>query len=66
MHGSGSITVPLQKGTITVPKRHGYGVRYIADSGRQQDGGPDEDRTHYLVIANDALSQMSYRPVRAL
>ena len=25
-------------------------------------GGPDRDRTDYLVIANDALSQMSYRP----
>ena len=25
-------------------------------------GGSDEDRTRYLVVANDALSQMSYRP----
>ena len=26
------------------------------------DGGADEDRTRYLVVANDALSQMSYSP----
>jgi hypothetical protein len=26
-------------------------------------GGPDRDRTDDLVIANDALSQLSYRPV---
>ena len=25
-------------------------------------GGPDGDRTHYLLVANEALSQMSYRP----
>ncbi len=25
-------------------------------------GGPDRDRTDDLVIANDALSQLSYRP----
>jgi len=25
-------------------------------------GGADEDRTRYLVVANDALSQMSYSP----
>jgi hypothetical protein len=29
-------------------------------------GGADEDRTHDLVIANDALSQLSYRPKRAM
>ena len=27
-----------------------------------QIGGADEDRTRYLVVANDALSQMSYSP----
>lgn len=27
-------------------------------------GGPNEDRTHDLRIANAALSQLSYRPVR--
>lgn len=26
------------------------------------DGGPDEDRTRYLLLAKQALSQMSYRP----
>ncbi len=26
-------------------------------------GGPDRDRTDDLVIANDALSQLSYRPI---
>ena len=25
-------------------------------------GGTDEDRTRYLIVANDALSQMSYSP----
>ena len=25
-------------------------------------GGPDGDRTRYLLVANEALSQMSYRP----
>ena len=25
-------------------------------------GGADEDRTRYLIVANDALSQMSYGP----
>ena len=28
-------------------------------------GGPDRDRTDDLVIANDALSQLSYRPIIA-
>lgn len=26
-------------------------------------GGPDRDRTDDLIIANDALSQLSYRPI---
>ncbi len=26
-------------------------------------GGSNEDRTRYLIVANDALSQMSYGPV---
>ena len=30
-----------------------------------QIGGADEDRTRYLVVANDALSQMSYSPKSA-
>ena len=30
-----------------------------------QIGGADEDRTRYLVVANDALSQMSYSPIIA-
>lgn len=25
-------------------------------------GGPDQDRTDYLITASDALSQMSYGP----
>jgi hypothetical protein len=29
-------------------------------------GGPNEDRTHDLRIANAALSQLSYRPVSVL
>lgn len=29
-------------------------------------GGADGDRTRYLVVANDALSQMSYSPKRQL
>jgi hypothetical protein len=28
------------------------------------DGGPDRDQTDDLVVANDALYQLSYRPVR--
>ena len=28
------------------------------------DGGAEEDRTRYLIVANDALSQMSYSPDR--
>ncbi len=31
-----------------------------------KDGGPDRDRTGDLIVANDALSQLSYRPTRAL
>ncbi len=27
------------------------------------DGGRDGDRTHHLIIANDALSQLSYAPI---
>ena len=30
----------------------------------QRSGGADGDRTRYLVVANDALSQMSYSPKR--
>ena len=26
-------------------------------------GGPDRDRTGDLIVANDALSQLSYRPI---
>jgi hypothetical protein len=26
-------------------------------------GGPDRDRTGGLIVANDALSQLSYRPI---
>ncbi len=26
-------------------------------------GGPDRDRTGDLIVANDALSQLSYRPL---
>ena len=29
---------------------------------RGEIGGPDRDRTDDLIIANDALSQLSYRP----
>ena len=29
-------------------------------------GGADGDRTRYLVVANDALSQMSYNPKRPI
>ena len=28
--------------------------------------GPDGDRTHYLLVANETLSQMSYRPSKQL
>ena len=33
-----------------------------AKSGLYKGGGPNEDRTHDLRIANAALSQLSYRP----
>ncbi len=26
-------------------------------------GGPDQDRTGDLIVANDALSQLSYKPI---
>jgi hypothetical protein len=29
---------------------------------KDSDGGPEEDRTPDLIIANDALSQLSYGP----
>ena len=29
-------------------------------------GGSDEDRTRYLIVANDALSQVSYGPIAFL
>ncbi len=29
-------------------------------------GGPDQDRTDDLLIANEALSQLSYGPLRTL
>ena len=32
--------------------------------GREKDGGPEEDRTPDLCIANAALSQLSYGPVQ--
>ena len=35
-------------------------LRYAA----AKDGGPDRDQTDDLVVANDALYQLSYRPKR--
>jgi hypothetical protein len=28
-----------------------------------KDGGPERDRTAGLLVANEALSQLSYRPI---
>ena len=42
------------------PKNPNYVVKSITSA----DGGAEEDRTPDLVIANDALSQLSYSPVR--
>ncbi len=46
-----------------------HGVLQIKNANRQRllaffetGGGPNEDRTHDLRIANAALSQLSYRP----
>lgn len=33
---------------------------------RNSDGGAERDRTAGLVIANDALSQLSYSPIRLI
>ena len=35
------------------------------DNGNSEFGGPDRDRTGDLIVANDALSQLSYRPLQA-
>ena len=43
-----------------------FGHFWISDFGQPQEmgiGGSNEDRTRYLIVANDALSQMSYGPV---
>ena len=37
-------------------------ILQILEARLMQIGGADEDRTRYLVVANDALSQMSYSP----
>ena len=31
-----------------------------------KNGGSDRDRTGYLLVANEALSQMSYGPTRSI
>jgi phage-related protein len=36
--------------------------REAPESSRERSGGPGEIRTPYLVNANDALYQVSYRP----
>ena len=33
---------------------------------QQKNGGSDRDRTGYLLVANEALSQMSYGPTRSI
>lgn len=37
-------------------------VQFVYDTILAKKNGPDEDRTRYLFVANEALSQMSYRP----
>ena len=42
---------------VYAPKMHSYGPMT-----KKEFGGVDRDRTDDLVIANDALSQLSYDP----
>jgi hypothetical protein len=41
------------------------GTRSVGACSTKSAGGAEEDRTPDLVIANDALSQLSYSPVPA-
>ncbi len=45
-----------------VPNNPGHGGRLEINLDSQDDGGAEGDRTPDLVIANDALSQLSYSP----
>jgi hypothetical protein len=40
------------------------GLRTAAGAPDGEIGGPDRDQTDDLVVANDALYQLSYRPVQ--
>jgi hypothetical protein len=46
-----------EKISKSTKKPHGYAVN-------NQYGGADGTRTHYLIHAMDALSQVSYNPIR--
>ncbi len=54
MGGAGNENAPDSSEAQTTPEK----------SGAREFGGPDEDRTHDLRIANATLSQLSYRPER--
>ena len=48
---------------VSLKKRERYGRRGVIGTSWC---GPEGTRTPYLVVANDALYQMSYRPVLAI
>ena len=56
--------VVKERSPPSVPSRSGWRVRGIGTKplNRPEHGGPERDRTADLLNANQALSQLSYRP----
>jgi hypothetical protein len=55
------VLAPCCGATATCPISVAIGLRFVLI--RKSAGGAEGDRTPDLVIANDALSQLSYSPV---
>ena len=57
--------MPLETG-FSPPRLQGQDSKFIPRKtvGRSKNGGPEGDRTHDLVHAMHALSQLSYRPTK--
>ena len=56
---AGFILTCCRKVLFVQLRKINFGLRQL----ERDIGGSNEDRTRYLVVANDALSQMSYGPI---
>ena len=68
--GAEPSTLPITSLANVWSERHDLNVRpsdpksdVLPNCTTPRNGGPDEIRTHYFVLARDALYQLSYKPI---